>query len=29
MKKVVEIEGAGGKTVIKLIRISVGENESN
>jgi len=29
MKKVVEIEGARGKTVIKLVRISVGENESN
>ena len=29
LDKVVEIEGAGGKTVIKLVRISVGNNESN
>jgi hypothetical protein len=29
VEKVVEIEGAGGKTIIKLVRISVGENESN
>lgn len=29
MEKVVEIEGAGGKTVIKLVRISVGKGESN
>jgi len=29
LEKVVEIEGAGGKTVIKLVRISVGKGESN
>ena len=29
LEKVVEIEGAGSKTVIKLVRISVGKGESN
>ena len=29
LEKVVEIESAGGKTVIKLVRIAVGKGESN